>query len=249
MHFIKYLIVLTALVVFQTSTLDAQLKKRAQHFKEGEIKYKLKVIGDPELSELFRETTLTLYLKDDKIKMDLRIMGGFASMQLLTNHKKNVMLMDMPMLPEKVSVPMEGENNIFQQLLTASHTNQSPSDFGEIRYYPKDKKRIEKQKCYRAELPIKGSNEVIVLYLAQKMDANLPIPFLQNFEKLEGLPLQIELNAEGLRLQLTAVDIHEYELSPETFEVPEDYMPRSLKELKIEIDNIFNGGEPDGVGL
>lgn len=230
-------------------TTSAQLLKKSKQFDEGIIQYKVSVIGDSELAEMFSETTLTVYLKGDKSKMDLRIMGGFASMQLLTNHTENTMLMDMPMLPEKVSIPMEGENNLFKQLMTVTHRNQAPSALGEVQYFPKDKKRIQKYKCYRAELPVKGSRDMVIFYVAQKLKADVPLPLLDRFENLEGLPLQIEWMAEGLNLRLTAVDLDQRPLESNIFEVPDDYMPRSLKELKEEINNIFEGGEAEGVGL
>ena len=234
------------LSIFFVTTSIAQ--KDRGNFDEGYITYDIKVVGIPEFAEFFRETTLTLYLKGNQSKIDLRIMGGFANMQLLSNNF-NTVLMDLPMLPEKVSIPLIGEDDLFKSINVKTHTNHAPRNFGQLEYYEDDTRKIAKQPCYRAEIPYINSEGYILMYLAKKITLTEPIPLFKELGMNNSIPLSMDLSIEGIQVYLTATEIKKCEIEDEIFEVAEEYNQQTFKELKQSIQDVFGGVKREGVGL
>jgi hypothetical protein len=220
------------------------------NFTEGYVIYELKSNGKSELSEFFRETTLTLYIKDGKSKLDLKIMGGFAEMQLVVNQKdeKHVVLLNIPMLSEKVNIPIN-ETDLTTGQTVNENINQMPFKPGQIEYFYKDRTTIAGKKCYKAIAPVAGYRSKALLYLSKKFRINTPEFISKYVGDLPGLPLYTEMNFSGLKIQLKAIEIRRTKISDQVFQVPEGYKSKTFNELKKEMAD-FNGNKnKDDMGL
>lgn len=239
------------LLLFSVSSFSFAQSKSAASFEEGYIIYDIRIVGVPEIAEFLRETTLTLYVKGEQSKMDLRIMGGFAQMQLVSNIDNDIhtVLMDLPMLPEKVSIPLVGDDDVFQRLNSKTHTNHSPRDFGKIINYEQDMRKIAKQPCYRAELPFPGSGNQATMYLAKKLKPAHSIQILEQFGISDALPLAMNVTIDGVQFHIIAKEFKRVSIQDEIFEVSDEYNQQTFKELYRSIEDVFGGARKEGVGL
>lgn len=204
------------------------------NFKEGFIVYEIKPATDSEFSELFRETTLTLYIKGSKSKLDLKMMGGFAEMQLLASDSQDfVALLNIPMLSEKVNISLKSD----EALLGAFIVNRSPIRMRKAEYYYSDQTCILGKKAYKVIAPVKNSRQKISLYLSRKLKTETPDFIEKHIGALDGLPLQAEMTIYGQKIIITAKEIRKTKIKDSVFDVPEDYKQKTLKELKEEFDN------------
>lgn len=241
---------LLSALLFLVSTSFAQTNKKAV-FDEGYITYEIQVIGMPEIEEFLKETTLTLYVKDDKTKMDLRIMGGFAQMQLVSNFYNDLhtVLMDLPMLPNKISIPLVGDDDILERLDSKVHTNHSPKDFGTIAHFEQDVKKIAKQPCYRAELPIAGEDNFALMYLAKKIKSAYSIKLFEQVGITDAIPLALNICIDDIHVYLIAKEVKKVKIDDAIFEVTEEYNQQTFKELRRSIEEVFGSTKKEGVGL
>jgi len=238
-----------ALSLFVAFTTLAQQAPTTPNFTEGIIVYDLKAYGVSELSEFFRETTLTVYIKDGKSKLDLKIMGGFADMQIIqTSENKQVALLNVPMLSEKVVVSLH-ENDMLKQLSVGINVNKTPINSGQMSYFYNEKRRIIGKSCYKATTTIAGTNQKAAMYLAKKWQMQTPDYLSPYIGILPAVPMNVEMNIEGLRLVLTAREMRRTSVSDKVFEIPEDYKQRTFSELKQEVKDIFGGTRKESVGL
>lgn len=238
-----------ALSLFVAFSTLAQQPTTDPNFTEGIIVYDLKAYGISELSEFFRETTLIVYIKDGKSKLDLKIMGGFADMQIIqTSDNNQFALLNVPMLSEKVVISLN-ENDMLKQLSVGINVNRTPINSGEISCFYNEKRRIIGKPCYKASTTIAGTNQTATMYLAKKWQIKTPDYLTPYVGTLPALPMNVEMNIEGLVLVLTAKEMRRTTVNDKVFEIPEDYKQKTLSELKEEVKEIFGGTRKESVGL
>lgn len=245
--------ILLAVVVclsFMTS-VNAQ-KKKAPNFKEGIIKYKIEVEGAPEVSQFVNNSIINLYLKDKDSKMDISIMGGMASFQLINNMKDNLftLLMDVPSFYEKTAVSIDEDSDLFKELKAAKNKNQAPEKEVEIEYFRGKKKRIAKYACHKAEVGLgAGTNEKLTVYLTNKLRPTALSQIEKTIGSFDGFPLGFEMEVEGVLVKVMAVDVLKQSIENTAFEVPESYAKKTMEEFKDEIEKKMGTGKGGGIGL
>ncbi len=208
------------------------------NFKEGFIVYDVMPAGNSDYSEFFSETTLTLYIKNEKSKLDLKMFGGLAQLQLLDlKRSKSVALLNLPTISDKVSILMSNEQSLFNFHKTTI-VNQSPYRTKSIEIFPKDKTRIAGKKAYKAIVPFKNNRQQAAFYLAKNLKFHNPEIIKKYFGDLPGIPLQAEFNFKGQRFIITAKEIRKTKINDRVFEIPEDYKNKSYEDLIGELENL-----------
>jgi hypothetical protein len=231
------------------AAFNAKAQNLIPNFTEGFIVYEIKSAGNSNIPELFKKTNLTLYIKGNQSKLDLKILDGFAKVQIIENESsENVALIDIPMLAEKTSICLSQCPKIFSGIAVSSKVNKAPTKKAEIEIYKKDKSRFLGRSAYKAIVPIVGSKSKASMYLADKLIINTP-KFIDNFlGKLPALPLNAELTILGERVIITANEIRRSKISDKVFEIPKDYQQKTANELRSEIES-FCGMSNDGKGI
>lgn len=230
----------------------ALAQDKTSNFKEGVIQYKIEVEGAAEYSPFVENSFINLYLKDDNVNMDISIMGGMATFQLINNiqHDLVTLLMDVPAFYEKTAIGLDRNSNVFKELSSEKVKNKAPEKAAEIQYFKNKKKRIAKYPCYKAEMPMNdGSNGKMVVYLTDKLRPAALQSIEKTLGKMQGFPLAFEMEIEGYLLKITAVDIDKRILEEELFEVPESYSKKTLDEFKSEMQKKMGGEGGAIIGL
>jgi hypothetical protein len=231
------------------TSLNTKAQDIIPNFTEGFVVYEIKSAGNSKLPEIFKETKLTFYVKGNQSKLDLKVLGGFARVQIIENlSSENLALVDIPMLSEKSSICLSQCPELFSGLAVSSNLNRAPKKKADIEIFKKDKSSFLGKSSYKAIVPIIGSKSKASMYLAEKLTANTP-NFIKNFlGELPGLPLNAELTVLGERVILTAKEIRRTKISDKVFESPKDYQQKTASELKSEIED-FCGMSSEGTGI
>jgi len=229
-------------------------KKKPANFKEGIIKYEIEVEGAPQVSQFVNNSIISLYLKEKNSKMDISIMGGMATFQLINNIKDDLftLLMDVPTFYEKTAIAIDENSDVFKDLNVAKNKNKAPEKEKEweVKYFKSKKKRIAKHSCYKAEVSMSGSDEKLTMYLTDKIRPEALTQIEKTIGKQEGFPLGFEIEVDGVSIKVMAVEIDKKAVSTEAFNVPDTYTKKSLEEFKDEIQNKLGGsGNGGGIGL
>lgn len=226
-------------------------KKKAANFDEGVIKYKIEIEGMPEAAQFANSSIINLYLKGADSKMDVSIMGGMASFQLINNMTDNLftMLMDVPSFYEKTAVSIDENSDFLKELKEAGGKNQAPMKEAEVKYFKNKKQKIAKYPCYKAEVGMgDGSGDKLTVYLTEKLRPTALSQLEKTLGKMEGFPLGFEMKVEGMLIKITAVDVIKENLEEDAFTVPESYSKMTMDEFKEEIETKMGTGS-GGVGL
>lgn len=226
-------------------------KKKSANFKEGIIKYKIEVDGAPEVSQFVNNAIISLYLKDKNSKMDVSVMGGMATFQLINNIKDDLftLLMDVPTFYEKTAIAIDQDSDVFKDLNMSKTKNQSPEKEWEVKYFKNKKKKIAKYSCYKAEVSMGGVEEKLTMYLTDKIRPEALTQIERTIGKQEGFPLGFEIEIDGISVKIMAVEIDKKAVSTEAFNIPDTYTKKSLEEFKDEIQKKLGTGDGGGIGL
>jgi len=235
-------------LLFLSSTI-LRAQEYIPNFKEGYVIYEIKSAGNSKIPELFKETSLTFYIKGNQSKLDLSILAGFARIQIIEKElSQNTALLDIPMLAEKSSICLSQCPEIFSGLSVSSKINRAPSGKPKIEIYQKDKSRILGKTAYKAILPIENTRSKASMYLSDKLTVKTPKFIFNYLGELPALPLSAELTILGERVIITAKEIRKTAISEKVFEIPDDYDVKTALQFKNEID-VFFGKSPESKGI
>jgi hypothetical protein len=226
-------------------------KKKAANFNEGVIKYKIEIEGMPEAAQFVNNSIINLYLKGKDSKMDISIMGGMASFQLINNMTENLftMLMDVPTFYEKTAVSIDEDSDFLKELKEAGGRNQAPTKDIEIKYFKNKKQKIAKYPCYKAEVGMgDGSSDKLTVFLTEKLRPTALSQIEKTIGTMDGFPLGFEMRVEGMLIKVMAVDVIKENLDEDAFAVPESYNKKTMDEFKEEIEKKM-GTKEKGIGL
>ena len=227
-------------------------KKKAANFDEGVIKYKIEVEGMPQVEQVVNNSIINLYLKGKDSKMDISIMGGMASFQLINNMTENLftMLMDVPTFYEKTAVSIDEDSDFLKELKEAGGRNQAPIKDLDVKYFKNKKQKIAKYPCYKAEIGMgDGSNEKLTVFLTEKLRPTALSQLEKTLGVMEGFPLGFEVRVEGMLIKVTAIDVIKESLEEGTFTIPESYTKKTMDEFKEEVEKKMGTTGNGGVGL
>jgi hypothetical protein len=175
---------------------------------EGTITYEISYLDLPDEARamLPDEPMLsTLSIRDDQSKMESNMMGT-----------KMVVLSD---LSTKM---MTVYSDVMGQKFKSSTSMDEMTEAG-IELVPNDTKKIAGYVCEKALVSNGDSGEVTVYYTRElKSDAFLSLN--PQFGKLDGFPLEYQIQQQGFTMVFSAREVKDVKLSPETFEAPKgDY--------------------------
>ncbi|CAA6813883.1 MAG: Unknown protein [uncultured Aureispira sp.] len=244
-------ILLALMMCFGVLTSATAQKKKAANFDEGIIKYKIEIEGMPEAAQVLDNAMINLYLKGDNSKMDLSILGGLASFQLINNTAENLfsMLMDIPTVYDKTAVSLDEDSDFLKELKELRGTNQAPKNDVKVKYFKSQKQKIAKYPCYKAEIGLgDGSNDKLTVFLTEKLRPTALAQLEKTLGDFKGFPLSFQIEMQGVVLKITAVDVAKQKIGAETFTIPESYNKKTMDEFKEEIETKMGTGD-GGVGL
>lgn len=236
---IKFFAALCLFVAASSFTLAQSAKKKAANFTEGVITYDFKIegIGAAEIDKFIKGSTIQLFIKDSSACLDMMLMNGLMRAQIIRNAISNssVMLLDIPFFADKVAIPFpkneeaaDGEDNGFNDQINALEemaNRPSPLTF-------KGKKKIAKYRCRKGTIDIPASEDVdFTIYSTDKL--RLDNPSLDGMMHiLGGFPLGLDLNAQGMKIEIFAKSVEKKSVPSSKFEVPKGYTEKDAEEFQ-----------------
>lgn len=219
------------------ATISAQSKKKAPNFTEGVIIYDFKMegTGAAEIDQFMKGSTIQLFIKDSSACLDILFMNGLMHAQIIRNavSNTNVMLLDIPLLAEKIAVPFpktdaEGEDNeLFNRMNALDQLKNSPSPLTF-----KGKKRIAKYKCRKGTFDLPAGTDVdFTIYSTEKLRIDNPnVDAI--FHVLGGFPLGLDLSAEGMTFEIFAKSVEKKSIPSTRFDIPKGYTEKDMEEFQ-----------------
>lgn len=198
--------------------------------KEGSIKYDMTFSSDdPEMSMaimMMSGSTMSMYFKEDASRVEIA-MGSMMNMVTVSdeNDKKAMLLMSIPM--------MSMNQGTIATLEEMEELKSDETSVPEVKLV-KGKKKILGYKCKKAITVDESGNEATFWY-TDKIEVNTKGQSYMN-DKVPGLPLEYEINQNGMIVKLSAKEITESLTSEETstlfkLEIPEGYDVKTLEEM------------------
>lgn len=182
-------------------------ESRSQDF-EGTIVYQISYLNLPDEAKAMipdEPMLSTLSIKDNKSKMESNMMG--TKMTVLSDLSTKMMTVYSDVMGQKFksSSPMEKMGEV------------------EITLVPDDTKSIAGYECEKA-LVSSGDVESLTVYYTREIQSDAFLSLNPQFGKLEGFPLEYQLQQQGFTMVFSAQEVKEVTLSPEIFEAPKgDY--------------------------
>lgn len=181
---------------------------------EGVITYSIEYIEVPEEirgMESMLPSEMTMTFKDENARVEQEIMGGS---QVVVTGEQTFVLMDM--MGQKIAITMTDE-----EVAKAKEEAEEP-----VYEYSDETKTIIGIECKKVVLTTENGDVVIWYTDEVKVGATV-----DNFEFLDGLPLQYETVQQGMKLRLTAKNILEEDVSDSEFEIPAGYERMTSEEV------------------
>ncbi len=212
-----------AALVFTISFAEAQKK-----FTNGTIKFQLVDVEGPEQAMmLMKNTTLNINVNGNLVKNEINMMGGMMEMGFLTNmdEKKGTMLMNM--MGKKSAISIDNMND---------QMDKAPKF--DIEYNKKDTKEIAGYKCHKATIKMEdGSSNVF--YVTEKISAFSQ--FTKQYEGLEGFPLQLDVDQNGMKMTLKATEVSHVKPDESIFKIPAGYEEMTMEEFEKSMKSLGGG--------
>lgn len=218
--------------------------QKSDYFDKGTITYSIETEGMEEAELFLSGTSIELLFDGNKAKMDFVMMAGMIRLQLIQNDKQTI-LMDMPFFEKSPAVDIG--KDWMKALEEESRRNQSPikTQDIEITYDRKDRKRIAGYRCHRADIK-SPDGSTVSLYVCPSLRPKSFNLMGDAIKKIEGMPMSIEIEAEGKRIRIQANNVNEDRPAATLFNVPSSYSRMSIEEFRKMVENDF---KDNGVGL
>lgn len=207
-------------------TIDAQ-----KALKEGHIEYEVTKIDSESMeAQMMKGTLINFYFNKANTKMNVQMMGGMVTMDIFTETASETSTLLMNMMGRKVQVkqPKEEEKE-----------EAAKPDF-DITYDKSDSKEIAGEKCIKATLKDKKTTESIIIYVAQGLAAKVKMAE-DMFPGLQGIPMEIQISAQGMGATITAQKI-EKSCDKTAFDIPEGYEEMTPEQFQKEMGGMGNLG-------
>lgn len=198
--------------------------------KEGSVQYDMEFnSNDPEMAMaimMMTGSTMKMYFKEDASRVEVA-MGSMMNMVTVSDEKekKAMLLMSIPM--------MSMNQGTIATLEEMEGLKSDETKTPEIQLV-KGKKKILGYKCKKAITVDESGNEAIFWY-TDKIVVNTKGQSYLN-EKVPGLPLEYEINQNGMVVKMTAKEVSESLSNEEkgslfTLAIPEGYDVKTLEEM------------------
>lgn len=198
--------------------------------KEGSIKYDMAFSSDdPEMSMaimMMSGSTMNMFFKEEASRVEIA-MGSMMNMVTVSDEKdkKAMLLMSIPM--------MSMNQGTIATLEEMESLKSDETTLPEVQLV-KGKKKILGYKCKKAITVDESGNEATFWY-TDKIEVNKKGQSYMN-DKVPGLPLEYEINQNGMIVKMTAKEITESLTADQTstlfkLEIPEGYEVKTLEEM------------------
>lgn len=205
----------------------------AQDLKKGYIQYEVTDIKSEEMEAMMMKGTLiNFYFNQVQSKMNVQMMGGMVAMDILTETETDNTVLLMNMMGRKVKVNQEKADSL-------ETAEPEKPDF-DIVYDKADTKEIAGKKCIKAVLTDKKTNEKIDMYIAKGLMPKVKMAE-DMFPGLKGLPMEINLTAQGMGVTITAQKV-ENTVDLTAFDIPEGYEEMTPEQFQKEMGGMGNFG-------
>ena len=233
----KKLLQLSFLFIFTISAFSTFAQKKISN---GSVKYEITELkGDNPQLAMLKGTMISMGFLDGKQKMDLGIMGGMMRVQTImdANDPENpIILMDM--MGQKIHISDAGQEMTDKMGAGLMSQEGAAADY-EISYDKKDKKTIAGYKCSLATVKTKEGLPV-KMYVTDKINpANSQ--FQEMFSGLNGFPMQIMIDAEGMGVTITAQEVKD-KIDAVNFALPEGYTKMTAEEFSKQMGGMMDFG-------
>lgn len=205
--------VLILLMVFSAG-LFAQKK-----LKKGQIVYKVAEVKSKKPgTQLLEGMEMNLYFDDALHKLEINAMGGLIQMATISDLEKETHVSLFNMMGQKVKVIGES--------LPKTDTKKTY----QITYNRDKIKTVAGYPCYEAVMT-SPEGTTLTAYVTNKVKASHPY-FVKLFAGLEGWPMEYTIDNNGMRMTFLAQETNADVDVSQIFQVPEDYVEKTPKELK-----------------
>lgn len=219
----------SAFFILGFSTLDAQ-----KSLKEGHIQYEVTNIESESMeAQMMKGTLIDVFFNPSKTKMNVQMMGGLVTMDVITETATESTTLLMNMMGRKVQVDQTAEEKKKEQ-------GEVEKPAFDITYDKSDTKEIAGEKCIKATLIDKKTKESITMYVAKKLKPMVKMAE-DMFPGLEGLPLEIVMGSQGMAVTITA-QIFEKSIDKSAFDIPEGYEKMTSEEFQKEMGGMTDFG-------
>lgn len=178
--------------------------------------------------DMMKGSTMDLYFKSGKQRMDMDMMGGMMKMSTFMNIDKegagNAMFMDM--MGRKIKVDMNDE-----ELEQFQSQNQQADQEAKIETDHSDTKEIAGFKCHKVVCKFENQNDIVMTAYVTK-DIKSPESVIQNAGDydLGGFPLEYTVTNPEFNLTYSAQKF-ERSVSDDAFSQPEGYEAMTFEQF------------------
>ena len=198
--------------------------------KEASVGYEITDVNSESMeAQMMKGTLINIDYNQAKTKLNVQMMGGLVVMDIFMETATETSTMLMNMMGKKAKVIQEKQEE----------ADSLKSDF-DIVYDKSDSKEILGNKCIKATLTEKSSGQKFVMYVAKKLKAKTK--FVEElFPGLEGFPLEIVIEQDGMGFTITAQNF-EKSVSKDAFVIPDGYPEMTPEEFAKEMGGMGNLG-------
>ncbi len=189
--------------------------------EEGHIEYEVTNIDSESMeAQMMMGTMINIYFSKDNSRFSLQAMGGMMAVDMITAKASKTTTLLMNMMGRKIQVEQPEEEK----------TAEANTPTFDIKYDKSDTKEIAGEKCIKATITEKGSNESVIAYITKKMKFKLPL-IEKMFPGLEGVPMEVTIKAQGMSATITAQNVKK-SVDASDFDVPEGYEKMTPEEFQ-----------------
>lgn len=219
---------LASFLVIGLSSLSAQ-----KGLSEGTIKYEVtEVVSDAMEAQMLKGTMINVAFNQSNSRLSMSMMGGMIEMDVISDIKgeKSVVLTNMMGTKAMMKQDEEGD---------AKADKASPNF--DIEYVNSETKEIAGQTCHKAIFTDKKSGEKMNLFIAKGLTPK--VKFVDEmFPGLEGLPMEVTLEAEGMgKVTIACVSLVK-SVEKSVFDIPEGYPEMTPEEFEKQMGGMMNLG-------
>lgn len=216
-------------IFFMTLSLPTFAQKnKSKTIDQAHVKYTITAEGG--MAAALTGSTIDLFFTPDNAKIVGDVMSGMIKLdgRFDSKDKKGLLLMDL--MGQQKFMEMD-EASMEKSKEEAKTTNQKPPQIE----YTKTYKKIAGYKCQEAKMTVEGSSNPVIIYVTEQIKpGNLGDMDMMKFSGLKGFPLAWEMESDGMKFKIEAVDVSLGKLSKKIFEtnIPEGYTKMTEEDIK-----------------
>jgi len=217
---------IASLFVIGLPTIEAQ-----KSLEEAHVEYEVTNIEAESMeAQMMKGTLINIFFNKANSKMNVQMMGGMVTMDILTETASENTTLLMNMMGRKVKVKKDAEE---------TEEEAGKPDF-DITYDKADTKKIAGYDCIKAILTDKETKESIKMYITESLAPSVAL-LDEMFPGIKGLPMEIMISSQGMGATITALNVKK-SVDKTAFDIPEGYEEMTPEQFQKEMGNMGNMG-------